>query len=478
MIRSAILLATVLLCSAFLAHHNTNSGSFTQPEVVLNQDLVALIASMDSGDWKQIPGSRSYPTVHTTGWTADGAAWWKVVVDRPSSVRINNVGTTLNDVGDDNSDPGAGNFSYHPATSRLYLGTNPVGQSVHEGGPFLLVEDETYFLARDGGNGFWDDSGSRSVMRAWCSSALNQVTRKWYFTCGGHSDYGGNEVYEYAFDAGKWTRLTDPSPLTVALGSYYRPVDPAPPAFHTYYSMNLNAQDNSLWITAAEAMYCGGSGCIIPVVPDAPVWRFDVATKTWQKFTSTDPKYQGSSTPLNGSDLMLTISRLPTDQYATIWEPNGDYTPMNAGAKLPGAWNNSPQVFQFPSTAPVAFADHVIAVNSSGLREYSIDAGAATLTQESTRAVSSIGFNTSTSGYAFNPVDDLVYIWDGGRAVYTWTPQTDTWATLTNAASAEAPTIGADGSAGVYRKWFYLDDYGVFVGVQSTAEGGIWMWKP
>ena len=56
-------------------------------------------------------------------------------------------------------------------------------------------------------------TGPRSVLIAWNSAAFDRENLLLYFTGGGHTDYGGNEVYEFDLRAGKWSRLTDPSPL-------------------------------------------------------------------------------------------------------------------------------------------------------------------------------------------------------------------------------------------------------------------------
>ncbi|MCP4268276.1 MAG: hypothetical protein GY777_22330 [Candidatus Brocadiaceae bacterium] len=56
-------------------------------------------------------------------------------------------------------------------------------------------------------------TGPSSILHAWNSAAFDQNSNKLYFMGGGHADYGGNEVYEFDLDTGKWSRLTNPSPL-------------------------------------------------------------------------------------------------------------------------------------------------------------------------------------------------------------------------------------------------------------------------
>lgn len=56
-------------------------------------------------------------------------------------------------------------------------------------------------------------TGQRSTLIAWCGAAFDRNNLTFYFNCGGHADYGGNEWYSFDLEAGRWERLTDPSPL-------------------------------------------------------------------------------------------------------------------------------------------------------------------------------------------------------------------------------------------------------------------------
>ena len=56
--------------------------------------------------------------------------------------------------------------------------------------------------------------GPRAVLDAWNGAAFDEKNLLLYFMGGGHADYGGNEVYEFDLKAGRWNRLTNPSPLS------------------------------------------------------------------------------------------------------------------------------------------------------------------------------------------------------------------------------------------------------------------------
>ena len=82
--------------------------------------------------------------------------------------------------------------------------------------PILTQDDRAYFEALDpvGYDHMWGWSGSRAVIESWNNAAYDSNTHEWYFFGGGHSDYGGNEVYEFDFTTLTWTRLNDPAPLS------------------------------------------------------------------------------------------------------------------------------------------------------------------------------------------------------------------------------------------------------------------------
>jgi hypothetical protein len=110
--------------------------------------------------------------------------------------------------------------------------------------------------------------------------------------------------------------------------------------------------------------------------------------------------------------------------------------------------------------------------------ELSVDVTAQTFSVSPTDPIPDLGIDIRQAGYVFDPVDELVYVWNGGREVYTWDITTDTWNTLDNAASTLAPNDALNGAGKVFDKWIYLDDYGVFAGIQDVGDGGIWLWKP
>ena len=64
---------------------------------------------------------------------------------------------------------------------------------------------------------WWGSVGPRAIIGAWNGWAWDEAGETaWLFGCGGHTDYGGNEVYRWRPGEG-FRRLTDPDPLDGAV---------------------------------------------------------------------------------------------------------------------------------------------------------------------------------------------------------------------------------------------------------------------
>jgi hypothetical protein len=107
----------------------------------------------------------------------------------------------------------------------------------------------------------WDPDGARQVciVTAWCGAAYDQDSDNyWLATAGGHSDYGGNEVYSGAFNSASpaWTLVRPPSGaignvITLDDGQESTGLysDGRPRSQHTY--------NRNVWVPGAGPVVCG-----------------------------------------------------------------------------------------------------------------------------------------------------------------------------------------------------------------------------
>lgn len=114
--------------------------------------------------------------------------------------------------------------------------------------------------------------GCKMVVEAWSGGAYDAAGKRLWVWGGGHGDYHGNEIYAFSVETLKWTRVTDPSPITT-LSADPMP-DGTPVSRHTY--------DGLAWIDHAGRFFAyggsmGGNGYGTQVT-----WTFDPVAKEWE----------------------------------------------------------------------------------------------------------------------------------------------------------------------------------------------------
>lgn len=131
---------------------------------------------------------------------------------------------------------------------------------------------------------------SASVLGAWNGGAFDHVLGEFRLHGGGHADYGGNEVYVFDFSTLRWTRETDPQPLS---GPFLRDTDgdgtadacPAPaagpPATHTYQGFLYVPKIDRYWLFGTVEYCRNGMG-------GSSAWEYDAHKKSWTAMPDLD----------------------------------------------------------------------------------------------------------------------------------------------------------------------------------------------
>jgi hypothetical protein len=160
-------------------------------------------------------------------------------------------------------------------------------------------------------------TGRENIIDAWngaCGDQVNSVY--WMLACGGHGDYGGNEVYKLDLTQATpaWVvarGVSSPLPQSASHGSDGRPV-----SSHTY-------QQQYYCSTRERAMRVGVGSMYSDATDDYAVDGFNPATNdwdeagTWPDITTTDPAGM--------QDFGCVIDPLTGDIYSTCIH-SGSYT--------------------------------------------------------------------------------------------------------------------------------------------------------
>jgi len=151
--------------------------------------------------------------------------------------------------------------------------------------PLTNAAEISAIEAETGGTPMWGVSGPRAAIRAWCGSATNG-TDKWWFTGGGHADYGGNEFYEFNLATLTWKRLMLPEGLTddILVGTTGKAPPVGRAAIHTYDSIQYNHKSKTIWfLRSKNAFTTVDYGSYDP----ARFYEFNPETLEWKYYETT-----------------------------------------------------------------------------------------------------------------------------------------------------------------------------------------------
>ncbi len=350
-------------------------------------------------------------------------------------------------------------------------------------------------------SGFWPKvdqrtrmvSGPVSVLQAWNSSAFDKKGYKLYFMGGGHADYGGNEVYEFDMREGKWTRLTDPSPLNklyIAADYNSRPqknwrrlcwmpdVRIVPGSAHTYDGLIFSTKTGTLFLFV---MRTANGSCFedrfdkyrdsadvlgdrhesvgwYEFNPDKEKSRNELSPLTWRKvftFKELNARLINRGFPVTAEvkngDLVfgskfITRRYDPKTPVLTTSKPFSSQPDLGDGSKIYDKYRNI--VWSLHGKILLAFD------GDSGQLLHKIDAK---VPHGKSIAIAK---------------DKKLYSWDGAASITVFDPDGERiWRTLEW--GTNGPPIG---NIRVYGKWVYLEDEDLFVGL-STHETGVWVYK-
>ena len=302
---------------------------------------------------------------------------------------------------------------------------------------------------------------SQNSFLAWEGMALDEVNGKWWNPAGGgHSDYGGNEIYEYDFASGAWSRLTTPQPLTGAPlnidGTCPSPSN-GPPAKHTY--------DGAVFIPSRSEVFvvAGGGFCMSGFVSESPSWVWNVGSNTWTEL----PAFTGGGYPRADYDAAR-------DRVYMIGGPNKntfyEFDPSNGYSLVSskGINEGSEGTARFDETARILY----YTANNVGVKRLTVALDGTIGTKETIATWAQMGA-PAMAAFDLDASGRLVF-WDGGAGVYRLDPATGMTTNLTPASGQMPPSSNANR---VYSKWNYIDSVGVFVGIDDPREG-VWIYRP
>jgi outer membrane protein assembly factor BamB len=324
--------------------------------------------------------------------------------------------------------------------------------------------------------------GPSAVLRAWNGAAYDKAEQLFYFLGGGHADYGGNEVYEFDLKTGRWSRLTEPSPLNflfrfrdkssrkAARYCWSPDMRREPGSAHTYDGVQFSSRTKTIFYMMMGAAngscfddkagkFDGDSRILFARDRGVGVFEFNpsrsetrngLAPLTWRRLA--DPKRARLRYPrsLELPDGALIVGNR-TGMYA--------FDPVRGvvGKRL---WRNGDIGDGTAVYHPVGLA---LSLHSKDLLATSLRTGK--LKRIPAPAMHGKALAVDANG--------IVFAWDGRSRILTVDPRAaePRWRYFDWAGAGPA-----DGHNRVYSKWQYVAGSDVFVGL-SNHTTGVWVYK-
>ena len=299
-------------------------------------------------------------------------------------------------------------------------------------------------------------TGPSSVLSAWNGAAWDAKRRKWYFHGGGHSDYGGNEVYEFDVDKATFTRLTDPARIPPKTPEMKCPAHASGPrSQHTYDGFMFSTVTDTVWLFPGVAGYCNGGmiglgGEMWEFNPDPVQARNGVPPLTWRRAAiDMPPDLQKGSYPRTAELPDGTVVFWSNHRGGTVNLRTGEWKVLGSR----GDYGDGNAVFDPVHNVIWEAAAAFLRMTPTGSPQKVVDAV------------------FGVRGGAGLAVDDAgrVFAWSGGHAVVRFDPDSGRW-------EAARSRTGPD-SGTVYSKWIYLPKEKVFLGYAHSTTG-VWVYKP
>jgi hypothetical protein len=302
----------------------------------------------------------------------------------------------------------------------------------------------------------WGAVGPRAIVSAWASGVWDG--RRLYLSNGGHRDYFGNDVLAWDAEWLRFVRVTNPSPLIDFGKKTCRP-ETGPPSAHTY--------DGALWVPALQEAWFPGrfSNC----GHFANFWAFDPEIRRWRQTKVPAIGWGGSALHPSGRILVATGPSSCQVRFRVIDPVKETMTEMPSG-----------QARGCQSVAAVSGGYFWVIGTYGDPNQIRITATRLTgkgLTLTGQLVSEPVGIHVGGTGMTAGP-DGGVMLWAGQRNTMSATVENGR-IVLRHFANRSGPAPRMDEvRAGVFGRWQYVADAGVFIGLNHHTRNGVWLYRP
>lgn len=337
-------------------------------------------------------------------------------------------------------------------------------------------------------------SGPASILTAWNSAAFDKEKRIIYFWGGGHADYGGNEVYRFELDNGKWKRLTNPSPLdhVFTTADYNKLPDKprrrfcwtpdtskVPASAHSYDGLIFSHVTKTLFVLSMRA---ANGACFEDKVDHYKESSKIIGTRSdtqgWYEFNPSENQTINGIPPLSWRKVfgLKQLQKVSVHQgYPVSFELGNEQIVF--GSKYRTVIYNPAKPAEASLKAFTKQADW-----GDGTKEYdhhrnivwSMHRGMLLgFSADNGQLIRKIPANIAHEKSLAIDRSGRIFSWNGKSGVFSTDPDRETSYWNVVDWGDKGPQFG---HGRVYGKWLYLPSHDVFVGL-SNHKTGVWVYK-
>jgi hypothetical protein len=301
-------------------------------------------------------------------------------------------------------------------------------------------------------------------MDAWAGGAFDHTRDRLMVWGGGHSDYGGNEVYAFTQSSGTWSRLTEPSDPITQCAAFYP--DGRPASTHSYNHLQYLPTLDS-FVTFGLGNFCGNGG---GGTPDTEALY--LVTNQWISLTDrpdqAEEKEFGTFSALDGNGNVWVHTNESGRRFHKYHIATNAWTTYNSAAIY--------YMDQGATAAIDTIRNRLVAIgDSGGGYANNLFARAWDLNNPGNASTALSGVPVSLAspgapGMVYDPVGDRFLLWNGGTTLYTLDATTlSTWGTVAlDAGNTVVPT--APNSRGTHGRFRYVPSLHALIVVNRTNE--------
>lgn len=287
---------------------------------------------------------------------------------------------------------------------------------------------------------------------AWNGGAVDTARNRLLVWGGGHTNYGGNEMYALDLPSLSIKRIIDPSPYTSNTSCQSALPDGTPTSRHTYDGLTYLSHADKFFAVHGSLYPCGGG--------DLATWTYDFASSKWQIQVPRAP----SIVPFGTMAVYDSVSKL-----VYMKDSGGDFfsysLEKNSYTQLA-----SNQFVDYHLSATIDTKRRKFVMIGDGVQV--IDLNTNTMTRMTTTNAPAFVTGRQSPGVDYDPVADRIVAWQGGSNVWTLNMDTGAW---TQVATGPGPSFAAQ-QYGTFGRWGYIPQYRVFALINDIDQNA-WVFR-